>query len=121
MQIIGIFLPFVLITAMGWLPVLFTCGLVTVAIAWYFYYARARTVRGGAIFHVFERLGLMNCPVSEDQIVVGIPATGPLSGVEAALMYKNLLQQTCSQGSTLGGSRATQSTTTASSFETGSR
>jgi len=57
MQIVGIFVPLWLISQMGSLPVLFSGGLLLVSGAWYFYYARNRVVRDGAIFHVFERLG----------------------------------------------------------------
>ena len=42
---------------MGWLPVLFSAGVVAVSIVWYFIYARHRVDRYGAIYHVFERLG----------------------------------------------------------------
>jgi mannitol/fructose-specific phosphotransferase system IIA component (Ntr-type) len=42
---------------MGWLSVLFSSGLVITGIAWYFYYAKKRVVRTGAIYHIFERLG----------------------------------------------------------------
>jgi mannitol/fructose-specific phosphotransferase system IIA component (Ntr-type) len=42
---------------MGEIAVLFTIGLVTLTIGWYFLYGRARTVRAGAIFHTFARLG----------------------------------------------------------------
>jgi amino acid transporter/mannitol/fructose-specific phosphotransferase system IIA component (Ntr-type) len=57
MQIVGIGFPFFLIAEMGWLPALFILSVVAVGIAWYHYYARAHIARGGAIFHVFERLG----------------------------------------------------------------
>ncbi len=57
MQILGIFLPGYLIFEMGLLPSLFSLGLITVGLAWYFYYAKERVVRQGAIYHVFERLG----------------------------------------------------------------
>jgi amino acid transporter/mannitol/fructose-specific phosphotransferase system IIA component (Ntr-type) len=57
MQIIGLVLPFLFIAIMGLMPVLFTCGLVVVSLGWYFHYARAHAERGGAILHVFERLG----------------------------------------------------------------
>ena len=57
MQIAGVVLAFWLIALMGWLPTAFTAGLVGVSLAWYFYYARRRVERGGAILHVFERLG----------------------------------------------------------------
>ncbi len=57
MQILGIFFPFYLIFQMGLLPSLFTLGLIIVGFAWYFYYAKDKVVRQGAIYHVFERLG----------------------------------------------------------------
>jgi mannitol/fructose-specific phosphotransferase system IIA component (Ntr-type) len=49
--------PVVLIAEMGWLPILFSCVLIVVGIAWYSYYARKRVARHGAVYHVFERLG----------------------------------------------------------------
>ena len=57
MQIAGIFTPFWLMALMGWMPVLFTLGMVSSGIIWYYWYARANVERGGAIFHVFELLG----------------------------------------------------------------
>jgi mannitol/fructose-specific phosphotransferase system IIA component (Ntr-type) len=42
---------------MGWLPVLFTLALIGFGIIWYFYYARNKVVRDGAIYHIFARLG----------------------------------------------------------------
>ena len=57
LQIIGIVLPFFFIWGMGLLPVLFTLGLVLVGLAWYYYYARDKVVRDGAIYHIFARLG----------------------------------------------------------------
>jgi amino acid transporter/mannitol/fructose-specific phosphotransferase system IIA component (Ntr-type) len=57
MQIAGILGPLILIAEMGWLPSLFTMGVVTASIAWYTYYARGHMERDGAIYHVFERLG----------------------------------------------------------------
>ena len=57
MQIAGILGPLILIAEMGWLPSLFTMGVVTASVAWYTYYARGQLERDGAIYHVFERLG----------------------------------------------------------------
>ncbi len=57
MQIAGIFLPFYLIFEMGIIPVLFSIGLIVACSFWYFYYARQRIARTGAVYHVFERLG----------------------------------------------------------------
>jgi APA family basic amino acid/polyamine antiporter len=57
MQIAGIMGPLILIAEMGWLPALFTIGVVSASIGWYTYYARGHMARDGAIYHVFERLG----------------------------------------------------------------
>lgn len=57
MQIFGIVVCILLIIEMGWLPILFTMGLLTIGIIWYVYYARDKVVRGGAIYHIFARLG----------------------------------------------------------------
>lgn len=57
MQIAGTLLPFFLIFKMGLVPILFSTGLIVVSTLWYIYYARKRTTRNGAIYHIFERLG----------------------------------------------------------------
>ncbi len=57
MQLVGIFFPIFLVAEMGWLPVLFSFGVIALSVGWYNYYARGRLGRTGAIFHVFERLG----------------------------------------------------------------
>jgi len=56
-QLVGLLAPALLIGVMGPMPILFTIGLVGACLAWYFYYARERVVRGGALLHWFERLG----------------------------------------------------------------
>jgi len=53
----GIFGPCWLITEMGAAPTMFAAGLVVLGVIWFFAYANKRVDRGGAIFHVFERLG----------------------------------------------------------------
>ena len=57
MQIAGMLIPIWLIVQMGWLAILFTAGVVAGCIGWYLAYANKRTVRHGAVYHVFERLG----------------------------------------------------------------
>jgi amino acid transporter/mannitol/fructose-specific phosphotransferase system IIA component (Ntr-type) len=57
MQIAGIVASLVFIVEMGWLPLLFTLGLILISVAWFRYYARNRVTRSGAMYHVFERLG----------------------------------------------------------------
>ncbi len=56
-QLLGIFAPVFLIVEMGLLPILFTLGLFAIGILWYYYYARGKVVRDGAIYHIFARLG----------------------------------------------------------------
>jgi mannitol/fructose-specific phosphotransferase system IIA component (Ntr-type) len=56
-QLAGVFVSLVLVAEMGWIPVLFTVGVTAACFGWYNYWARERTARDGAIFHVFERLG----------------------------------------------------------------
>jgi len=57
MQVAGIVTAFWLIIVMGWLPILFSLGLIIVSFLWYWYYAKTRVIRTGAIYHIFERLG----------------------------------------------------------------
>lgn len=57
MQIVGIVSPFWLIFEMGWLPTAFTAGVLIVGICWYYYYARDKVIRDGAIYHMFARWG----------------------------------------------------------------
>lgn len=57
MQIVGILAPLWLIAEMGEMAILFTLGLVAVCVGWYFYYARGRVQRSGAILHTFARWG----------------------------------------------------------------
>ena len=57
MQIAGIISAIWLIIEMGWLPILFSLGLIILSFIWYWYYARTKVIRTGAIYHIFERLG----------------------------------------------------------------
>lgn len=57
MQIFGIAAPLLLIFEMGWWPILFTGSLIVLGAIWYFYYAKEKVVRDGAIYHIFARLG----------------------------------------------------------------
>jgi amino acid transporter/mannitol/fructose-specific phosphotransferase system IIA component (Ntr-type) len=57
MQVLGFLAPYWLIVEMGQAAILFTLGLVTVTVGWYFHYARPTVQREGAIFHTFARLG----------------------------------------------------------------
>ena len=57
MQLFGIVSSGMLIYEMGWLPSMFSAGLVVLGTIWYFVYAKDRVVRNGAIYHMFERWG----------------------------------------------------------------
>lgn len=57
LPIFGVIIPFFLIIEMGWMPILFSSGIVSIGILWYFYYANKNIVRRGAVLHIFERLG----------------------------------------------------------------
>jgi len=57
LHLVGIAAPLWYISLMGALPVLFSAGLIAMGTGWYFYYAKNRVERGGAIYHLFARLG----------------------------------------------------------------
>ena len=57
MQVVGIFTSVVLIAEIGMLSIVFTLFIIIGCIGWYYYYARFRVRREGAIYHLFERLG----------------------------------------------------------------
>ncbi|MGM0574795.1 MAG: amino acid permease [Myxococcota bacterium] len=57
LQIVGLLAPILLIATMGFMPMAFTVVLVGACLAWYFWYARDRVTRGGALLFWFERLG----------------------------------------------------------------
>ena len=57
LHIVGTILPFWFIYLMGALPMLFGIGVIVLGSCWYYYYARKRISRGGAIYHIFARLG----------------------------------------------------------------
>jgi len=57
LQIVGALSCILIIGVMGWLPIIFSSGIVVVGVVWYFIYARKRVDRYGAIYHIFERLG----------------------------------------------------------------
>lgn len=57
MQVFGIITSIYLIFQMGILSILFTVGLIFLGGTWYYFYARNRVNRNGAIYHVFERWG----------------------------------------------------------------
>lgn len=57
MQLFGIISQVIILFKMGWMPLLVSILLITLCSLWYWYYAKDRIIRNGAIFHMFERLG----------------------------------------------------------------
>lgn len=57
LPLFGAMAPFLLIFQMGWMPTLFSAGLVAAGVGWYTGYGKRRVERRGAIFHVFAKLG----------------------------------------------------------------
>ena len=57
LPIIGIVACLACIIMLGWVPVLFTAGLITLGILWFQWYASKRVHRIGAIHHIFAQLG----------------------------------------------------------------
>lgn len=56
MQMAGFFAPLWLIVELGWIPFLFSVGVVVASVTWYRLHPRQRVVREGAIYHLFDRL-----------------------------------------------------------------
>ena len=57
MQIAGIIISFILIIYMGWSTILFTAAIIGLGYLWYYYYARTKVKREGAIYHWCALLG----------------------------------------------------------------
>jgi amino acid transporter/mannitol/fructose-specific phosphotransferase system IIA component (Ntr-type) len=56
MQILGIAAPFVFLAQMDRFTGLFSIGLIAVSLGWYWYYARGKLSRSGALYHLLLRL-----------------------------------------------------------------
>lgn len=57
MQIAGFFISVFLIAQMGFVSMIFTLAVIAISVIWYFRYAKDKTDRQGAIYHVHARLG----------------------------------------------------------------
>jgi amino acid transporter/mannitol/fructose-specific phosphotransferase system IIA component (Ntr-type) len=57
MQLAGLTIAIGLIWQIGALAIFASLILGGIGLGWYFYYARSRVIREGAIYHIFERLG----------------------------------------------------------------
>ncbi|MCB1309349.1 MAG: amino acid permease [Leptospiraceae bacterium] len=57
LHLTGILLPMWFIYEMGFFAISFSLLLVVLGVFWYYRFARAKITRGGAIYHIFARLG----------------------------------------------------------------
>ncbi|PWD98493.1 amino acid permease [Marinilabilia rubra] len=80
MQVAGIFISLVLIIYMGWISVLFVLFVMTVSFLWYYYYAREKVKREGAIFHWFALLGKYQYSELENEFMVILKEKGLRQG-----------------------------------------
>lgn len=80
MQIAGIVISLVLLTFMGWLAFLFSFLVVLASLFWYYYYARERVKREGAIFHWFALLGKYQYDELENEFMTILKEKGLRQG-----------------------------------------
>ncbi len=80
MQIIGIVISFVLIIYLGWMPILFTTGIVIVGLLWYQFHAKGKVKREGAIYHWFALLGKKQYDELEDELMTILKEKGLREG-----------------------------------------
>ncbi len=80
MQIIGIIISLILIIYLGWMPVLFTTGVVVMGLLWYHFHARGKVKREGAIFHWFALLGKYQYNELENELMTILKEKGLREG-----------------------------------------
>lgn len=80
MQIAGIVISVILIVYMGWAAILFSTGVIVIAILWYRYYAREKVRREGAIYHWFALLGKYRHPELENEFMTILKEKGLRQG-----------------------------------------
>ena len=80
LQIAGALIPLVLIGELGHLAIVFTAGVVAVCLGWYFYYARRRVRRAGAVFHWFARMGQQRFAGLDSELRGILQEEGPRRG-----------------------------------------
>ncbi len=99
MQLAGVIVPLVLVAEMGWLPVLFSMGVIAACFGWYTYYASSRIEREGALYHVFARLGRRRFEGLEQELRVimkekGARAADPFDEVVARALVLDVSEKT---------------------------
>ena len=80
MQVIGIVISFILIIYLGWMPILFTAGIVLLGVLWYHFHARDKVKREGAIFHWFALLGKYQYDELENELMTILKEKGLRQG-----------------------------------------
>jgi len=80
MQIIGIIISFLLIVYLGWMPILFTSGIILLAVIWYHFHSRGKVKRDGAIFHWFALLGQYQYDELENELMTIVKEKGLREG-----------------------------------------
>nr|WP_321405767.1 amino acid permease [uncultured Carboxylicivirga sp.] len=80
MQVIGIIISFLLIIYLGWIPILFTAGIIVMAVIWYHVHSRGKVKREGAIFHWFALLGQYQYDELENELMTILKEKGLREG-----------------------------------------
>ena len=80
MQVAGIVISFILIIYLGWMPILFTTGIVIMGLLWYHFHARGKVKREGAIFHWFALLGQNQDSELENELMTILKEKGLREG-----------------------------------------
>lgn len=80
MQVIGIIISFILIIYLGWMPVLFTSGVIVIGLIWFHFHSRGKVKREGAIFHWFALLGKYQYDELENELMTILKEKGLRQG-----------------------------------------
>ncbi|MDO6674587.1 amino acid permease [Tenacibaculum sp. 1_MG-2023] len=80
MQVIGIVISFILIVYLGWMPILFTSGIIVIGVLWYHFYSKGKVKREGAIFHWFALLGRHQYDELENELMTILKEKGLREG-----------------------------------------
>ena len=80
MQVVGIIISFILIIYLGWMPVLFTSGVIVVGLLWFQFHSRGKVKREGAIFHWFALLGKYQYDELENELMTILKEKGLRQG-----------------------------------------
>ena len=68
MQVIGILTTIVLIAELGFMSVLFSGLLIGLSLLWYMFYVKKRSNLGGAMLHMFQRMGEKASPDVDQEL-----------------------------------------------------